>query len=234
MGVAVMRSHGSLRSVGWVILAALLAASVWAGETNAPSTILANGDFEATDPNESGKPAGWARPDGLGVQWTHAPGEAARGKAIRLDTSISEKAMVEQWKKTGLNKTWDVPNATSGRISDTYGLSYYSDPFPVTTGQAYRVSFDFQGRSEGAKVWVRGYGEFKGEKRRRYEKVVTCRTDQAGWTHFSAVLNPTLNRPEVTEMKVMLYAFYPPGIYWFDNVRIEAVTPEEYRSAGGR
>jgi hypothetical protein len=99
----------------------------------------------------------------------------------------------------------------------------------VAAGQAYRVSFDFQGPSEGAKVWVRGYGEFKGEKRRRYEKVVTCRTDRAGWNHFSAVLNPTQHRPEVTEMKVMLYAFYPPGIYWFDNVRIEAISPEEDR-----
>ena len=29
--------------------------------------------------------------------------------------------------------------------------------------------------------------------------------------------------PEVTEMKVMLYAYWPPGLYWFDNVTIEPV-----------
>jgi hypothetical protein len=191
----------------------------------ASAAILANGDFATVDPDEPGKPSGWARPDGLGVQWVDAPGDDAHGKAIRMDTSVTEKAMVEQWKKTGLDKTWDIPKAANNSISDTYGLSYYSDPFPVTNGQAYRVSFDFLGPSEGAKVWVRGYGEFKGEKRRRYEKVVTCRTDQPGWTHFTAVLNPTQNRPEVTEMKVMLYAFYPPGIYWFDNVRIDPITP---------
>ena len=29
-------------------------------------------------------------------------------------------------------------------------------------------------------------------------------------------------------MKVMLYAYWPPGIYWFDNLRIIPVTNEEY------
>ena len=35
---------------------------------------------------------------------------------------------------------------------------------------------------------------------------------------------PTKFRPEVTEMKVMLFAYHPPGVYWFDNVKIEPVS----------
>ena len=33
----------------------------------------------------------------------------------------------------------------------------------------------------------------------------------------------SLHRPGVSEMKVMLYAFWPPGVYWFDNLTIEPV-----------
>ena len=30
-------------------------------------------------------------------------------------------------------------------------------------------------------------------------------------------------RKDVTEMKVMLFAYYPPGVCWFDNIHIEPV-----------
>jgi hypothetical protein len=40
------------------------------------------------------------------------------------------------------------------------------------------------------------------------------------------VFSPTRVRPEVTEMRVMLYAYWPPGVYWFDNVRIEPAADE--------
>jgi hypothetical protein len=175
--------------------------------------LLVNGDFEQADPKDAGKPAGWDKPDGLGVQWI--------GKAIRMDTRISERDMVAQWRKVGL--TWDIPNPAGNAIAETYGLSYYSDPMPVKSGQTYRVSFDYKGPSGGAKVWVRGWGMFQGEKRRRWETIVFCRTQGKDWTHLEQDFHPTKARPEVTEMKVMLYAYYPPGEYWFDNVKIEPV-----------
>ena len=31
----------------------------------------------------------------------------------------------------------------------------------------------------------------------------------------------------VERFKVRLYAFWPNGLYYFDNVRIDAITPEE-------
>lgn len=189
------------------------------------ASLLANGDFEQADPAERTKPAGWDRPDGLGVQWTEAPadpGGAPHGKAIRMDTAVSEKAMVEQWRKTGLTQ-WDIPKPANSAVAETYGLSYYSAPMPVKPGQAYRVSFDFKGASGGAKVWVRGWGMFNGQKRRRWETIVNCHVKSNQWTHLSQVFQPTRNRPEVTEMRVMLYAYYPAGVYWFDNVKIEPV-----------
>lgn len=184
--------------------------------------ILANGDFETADAADSAKPAGWDRVDGLGVQWTQAP-DAPHGRAIRMDTRLSERDMEAQWIKTGLTNIWNIPKPGENPIAETYGLSLYSAPMPVKPGQAYRITFDFKGPGGGAKVWVRGYGIFHGEKRRRWETYVNCNGNDSGWTTCSQIFHPTKFRPEVNEMKVMLFAYYPAGVYWFDNVRIDPV-----------
>jgi hypothetical protein len=186
------------------------------------NSVLPNGDFERPDARDKAKPAGWGRVDGLGVQWTNAS-DAAHGKAIRMDTRVSEQAMQAQWVKTGLTNLWNIPKPEKNAIAETYGLSLYSDPIPVKPGQPYRITFDYQGPDSGAKVWVRGWGMFQGEKRRRWETTVTCHGKNGVWTTGNQVFHPTRARPEVTEMRVMLFAFYPAGVSWFDNVRIEPV-----------
>ena len=186
------------------------------------NSVLPNGDFELADARDKTKPAGWDRVDGLGVQWTGAP-DPAHGKAIRMDTRISELVMQAQWVKAGLTNLWNIPKPEKNAIAETYGLSFYSDPIPIKAGQAYRITFDYQGPDNGAKVWVRGWGLFQGEKRRRWETTIPCRCSNGAWTTASQVFHPTRARPEVTEMRVMLFAFYPPGVSWFDNVRVEAI-----------
>lgn len=221
-----------LRLLSNVLLSGLVLSVSLCAEEAAP--LVKNGDFDAVDAKDATKPASWYKPDGLGVQWTNESGSTTHGKCIRMDTTVSEKAMVEQWKRTGLTNFWDIPNPAGNAVAETYGLSYYSDAIPVQSGQAYRVSFDFKGQG-GAKVWVRCYGLFEGELRRRYEKVVPCEGRGNEWHTQSAVLHPTRQRPEISEMKVMLYAYYPAGIYWFDNIRIEPITEEDYaRAKAGR
>lgn len=188
------------------------------------AAMLVNGDFERADPKDARRPLGWELPDGLGLQWT----QSESGKAIRMDTSISEVRMNEQWMKMGLTNTWFIPNAAGNAIAETYGLSFYSASVPVTTGQAYRVSFDYRGAAGGGKVWVRGFGQQAGEQRRLYEKIVFCGKPGAGWVHYREVFCPTRYRPAVTELRVMLYAYYPAGIYWFDNVIVEPISDDEY------
>jgi len=189
--------------------------------------ILPNGDFEQPDPVDSRRPLGWDLPDGLGVQWV----QSDHGKAIRMDTQISEIRMDEQWTKMGLTNTWFIPNAASNAIAETYGLSFYSAAIPVKTGQAYRVSFDYKGAPGGGKVWVRCFGQQAGETRRLYEKIVFCEKKGTDWMHYQEVFFPTKYRPAVTEMRVMLYAYYPAGVYWFDNVTIEPMSTAEYENA---
>jgi len=220
----------TLLATSWITWLLVVAATVVArGEpateppTSAPNaSVLPNGDFEKADAVDRAKPIGWDKPDGLGIQWVNAPGEPGRGKVIRMDTAVSEKAMVNQWRKMGITQ-WNIPQPAGNPIAETYGLSYYSVPVPVRAGQAYQVSFDFKGPA-GGKVWVRGWGMYQGEKRRRYETIVFCRGKENQWTTFRQTFHPTRNRPEVTEMRVMLYAYYPAGVYWFDNVRLEPVS----------
>ena len=191
------------------------------------AALLVNGDFEQADPHDARRPLGWDLPDGLGVQWTPAD----HGKAIRLDTQVSAIRMNEQWTKLGLTNTWFIPNAASNAIAETYGLSFYSDAIPVKAGQAYQVSFDYKGAPGGGKVWVRCYGQQAGETRRLYEKIVFCEKPGTGWVHYRAVFFPTKFRPAVTALRVMLYAYYPAGLYWFANVVIEPISVAEYESA---
>ena len=116
-------------------------------------------------------------------------------------------------------------------VAETYGLSLYSDAIPVQPAQPYRITFDFKGPSGGAKVWVRGWGMLQGKERRRWETWVACNSKGEGWTTCSQVFFPGKFRPEVTKMRVMLYSFYPAGLYWFDNVRIQPITLQEYKAA---
>jgi hypothetical protein len=193
----------------------------------APKPLVRNGGFERPDPARGDRPLGWEQPDGLGVQWADT-GDKDRGKAIRMDTRVSEKAMAAQWRSKGITE-WNIPKPAGNAIAATYGLSLYSETMPVTSGRAYRVSFDFKGGG-GGKVWVRAYGEIRGKKRRRYEALANCSGTGGKWKRFSHVFHPTRVRPRVTEMKVMLYAFWPPGVYWFDNVLIEPVSNTQYEA----
>ena len=184
----------------------------------------ANGDFEQGDPAHPGKPAHWDLPDGLGVQWTEAPGVPGappHGKAIRMDTSQTETAMVTSFTKAGLTQ-WVFPHPKENPIAESYGLSFYSEAMPVVAGKTYRVTFDYLAqKGTGGKLWFRAYD---GTGKRVYEGTVECgQGAQKGWKQFTGVFHPTKYRPDVKTFKIMLFAFYPPGTTWFDNVRVEAV-----------
>ena len=225
------RVAGALVRLGLVLgLGALLPAAGAAEHVTNSVSLLPNGGFEQVDPADPSKPAHWDKLDGLGVQWVQAEGSGS-GKAIRMDTAQTEKAMVAQWRLKGIDK-WDVPGATGDPIAATYGLSYYSDPISVQIGQAYRISFRWQGASGGIKVWVRGYGQLKGEERRLYDTIVNGRGGKE-WTAQTQTFHPTRRTPAVTYVRVMLFAYWPPGVYWFDDVVITPVPMSEWEAEAG-
>ena len=214
----------ALRSVAvFGFLAASLMAQA-ADDTAVQTNLVANGGFEVADSADPRRPTAWDLPDGLGVQW--ASGEKSSGRAIWLDTRISEVNMVRQWQTLGLTNIWNIPKPAPNAIADTYGLSFYSAPFAVASGCVYRVRCDTYGAG-GVKVWVRGYGMFRGRLTKRYEAMMNCNGRAGEWTPQAMEFNPTRHRPEVTEMRVMLYAYYPPRRYGFDNVVVEPVLPAD-------
>jgi hypothetical protein len=185
--------------------------------------LVANGDFSQPDAMDANRPMGWARPDGLGVCWKQAP--VGTGKVIWMDTSVSEKQMMDHWAAVGITD-WNIPKATGDPVAATYGLSYYSQAFPIEPGKAYRVSVAFHGA--GAKIWVRGYGLLTHgdvtESRRLYEAVAELTPSGSGWAVTTHDFNPTKHTPKVTEMKVMLFGYWPAGVKWFKDVAVQALS----------
>lgn len=216
--------------------------------------LVVNGSFERADPDDSAAPLAWERPDGLGVAWLEAPlaGGAPRGHALRLDTRVPERDLVASWRRAGITG-WDIPQAAANPVAETYGLSVYGDPIPVRRGQAYRLSWWWLGPPSGIKVWVRGYARVAEDvlavtatatgaagrppvgttrRRRLYEAVAGgdayVTGDDGVWHHARHVFNPTRNTPAVSEMRIMLYAFYPPRAYWFDDLCLEPIDEDAY------
>jgi hypothetical protein len=223
-----------------------------------PNDTLINGSFEEPGAGNPAHPKGWAHAEDYCITWMKDPMAPDHGKVIVLDTDINEpdaRKRQGQLRDT-LEKGLPLPapgaksrGAHYGAIGGTYGVSYYSERFKCKPGQCYKVSFDYKGPSGGAKVWVRGWGMFQGEERRRYETIVNCRVKGTGYAHFEQAFCPTRRRGakdkqpeegkapkddavtpnEVSVLRVMLYAYWPPGQYYFDNVKVEEINDDEYK-----
>jgi len=194
----------------------------------AAEPLVLNGAFEHARPDAPTQPLAWGRVDGLGVSWRDAPGG---GKAIRMDTSISERDMVARWKSIGSTE-WDIPDASAGPVGATYGLSLYSDAIAIAKEQAYAIEVKHRGPG-GGKIWVRGYAK-KGEAMKRVYEAQTEVGTSAEWTKVVYAFHPTRHTPTVSEVKVMLYAYWPAGESWFDDVVLRPASAEELAAEDAR
>ena len=184
-------------------------------------SVLSNGDFEQADPTDASKPAHWDKVDGLAVSWTNAP-DAMHGKAIRMDTAVTEEDAVASYAKNGETQ-WVFPKPQKSPIGETYGESLYSEAIPVVPGKTYRVTFDYMSeKGTGGKLWFRGYSLVNEQEKRLYEGNVDC-GGSGGWKQFTGIFHPTKHTPNVTEFKIMLFATFPDGVAWWDNIKVEAI-----------
>jgi hypothetical protein len=193
--------------------------------------LIRNGGFEEADPANAQQPLAWGRIDGLGVRWLTAPAPGGSGKAMRFDTSVSELAMVASWKSQGISE-WDIPGASQGPVGATYGLSLYSDPVAIRKEQAYAICVRHRGPG-GGKIWVRGYTK-RGETLKRVYEAQTELKPSDDWVQTVYAFHPTRHTPQVTEMKVMLYAYWPAAESWFDDVVLREATDAELATEDAR
>ena len=194
--------------------------------------LVKNGDFEAGRDS----PDGWQRPDGLTTFWA-AEGQPGK-KCLKVNTDVNHDQWVEWQKKYKAGATAaeaPAPTPTSGAKYDTvagiYGAAYFSDPIPVQPGKAYKVSVNYRGPSADfffPKLFIRGYGDVKGEKRAVYDAYLALRSKTQGkeWERNVRIVEiPKDTAAPVEFVKLMLYAYWPPGTYWFDNVSMKEVAP---------
>ena len=223
------------------------------GPEGAPHPGVPNPGFEDAREDKPAGPKGWAHPDGLTSFWSS---DGDHGKVIMLDTDVFETEAKKRQAifREFMAKKEEPPPVTKTPLKDqnqydaigaTYGVSIYSEKIACKPKQAYKISFDFKGPGGGAMVWVRGWGGLPketgspnaGEDRRLWETYVGCRTKGDGWRHFEQEFHPT-RRPlskdtvkyiDIQYLRVMLYAFWPRGKYYFDNIKIEEISDDEYK-----
>jgi len=184
--------------------------------------LVLNGDFESG----VNRPTGWDAPDNLTTFWTTKGTRS--GKCIKMDTDV----YMTDWerRKKELKENPDAPawskTPTSGNKYDTIGgndgVSFYSAPIPVKKGKSYTLCMDVKSDQPHAtpKVFIKGYTLHKGEMRVIYKTYLNCRLKGTAWQHFEQTFNPTAKTPTVAEMRVMLFSYWPPGEYFFDNIKI--------------
>jgi len=192
--------------------------------------LIRNGGFEQADPADATRLLGWGRIDGLGIRWLAGP-PGGNGKALRFDTGVSEKDMVASWTSQGITE-WNIPDPSGGPVGGTYGLSLYSDAVPIAKDQAYAIEVRHKGPG-GGKIWVRGYAKRGDAMKRVYEAQTELGSDEA-WKQTVYAFHPTRHTPQVSEVKVMLYAYWPAKESWFDEVVLRTASAEELAAEDAR
>ena len=167
---------------------------------------------------------------------------------IRLDTDVLQSEhdeRLEQMKlpadrRPAAKKKSPTVEPKYDTVGGNKGAILRSDPIRVEPGAAYRLTFDCLSKNPQVKVWVKGYtflparGNIPARRRKTYQARKDVRGKTEGWETFTRVFRPT-TRPEnlrgskypTLEIEVQLYAYWPPGEAYFDNVRFEKITPEE-------
>jgi len=197
--------------------------------------LVVNGGFEA-----GGRfPDGWSGVDGLTVFWEKEPDG---NRLIRMDTDVYKAEFMKRKKELAadpLSPPWKK-SPTSGRkyntVAGTYGASLFSAPVPVERGAVYRLRVRFKGPSRGEdfvpKVFVKGYARVRGRYRKVYQAYKACRGTGGAWKRYERTFSPTAHTPFVEYVVVQLYAYWPPGEYFFDDVEVRPCGKKEAGDGG--
>lgn len=198
-----------------------------------PRNLVVNGDFEAAGE----QPRGWEKVNNLTLFLE--PGDKEHGRVLRIDSDVYE-AEAKGWAerlKAGAPLA-EAPKKTPTRgpkydtVAGNYGVHNYSDAIAVTPGKTYRLEINYRGKTDDfffPKLFFRGWAEVAGEDRIVTDGYLSLRSmEQTGrWKRNQRLF--TVPRPEelggrtVKYVRLMIYAYWPPGQYWFDNVGLYEV-----------
>jgi len=198
------------------------------GTLSAGENLVKNGTFDEGDTFASH----WERADGL---TSFFEAEEGRGRVVKMDTLVDRDQAME-WAKAfkadpSLKPPEKKPIAPSSysSIGGNEGVMLDSEFIDCKPGQNYKLCVDFKGDGKPF-VWVKGFlwhakrNAFVDGYQTRLEPGSPSKTE---WRTFSIGFNPTAKSPKIQKFKIRLYAYWPNGLYYFDNVRVEEISPEE-------
>lgn len=220
------RSELAVRRSGLTLFAMLY--TLCSMHLHAGETLIKNGNFD-----KGGEYAlNWERADGLTSFFER---EEGRGRIVKIDTQVERQQALEWNRKFKADPTLKAPMKTPiskesyGTIGGVEGVMLDSELIDVKPGQDYKLTVDFKGEGKPF-VWIKGFLMHPRRKvlvdayQTRLEPHSPSKTE---WRTFSIGFNPTAKSPLITKMKVRLYAYWPNGLYYFDNVKVEEITKEE-------
>ncbi len=161
-------------------------------------------------------------------------GGGPAGGPARWQAVEKEMAWVENPDGPGKVLKYDMSPGTAGG----YGLDFYSDWIAIEAGATYRFSVRLKSLGPTPKVFLKGYHAFPpvdgypAQRREVYRRQVHPKGAKGVWQTAVATFIPSAARPEhtPTHLKVDLYAYYPAGVIYWDDVvlkKVRAAPPDE-------
>ena len=134
-------------------------------------------------------------------------------------------------------------------VGGLHGIHYKGPYIPVEPGAIYRVTVDAKVEPKGgAKVFVKGFIDLPYKtregprilKRNAYRAPMDLKGLSTEWKRFSRLLHPAHSKSSIDAkpvqpewLQVQLYSYWPPGTYWWDNVKLEIIGYEKVRGPDG-
>lgn len=194
----------------------------------AGENVIKNGSFD----EGAAFADGWEHPDGLTSFFVT---EEGRGRVVKMDTLVDRDQALE-WAQTfkadptlkpPVKKT--IAPTSYASIGGNEGVMLDSELVDCKPGQDYKLTADFKGEGKPF-VWIKGFllHPTRNTLVDGYQTRLEPKTHSKNeWRTYSIGFNPTAKSPKIQKMKIRLYAYWPNGTYYFDNVRVEEITPEE-------
>ena len=223
--------------------------STAAGEPSKKAkNLVPNGDFER---GKGAIPESWQRPDELTTFWVKSPGR--EGRAIKIDTDVlasqfrerqdeiskAEEARKEPPPPPGRRQTKEPKYDT---VAGLDGVLFASAEIRADRRKTYKLQVDVKVEGQASpKVWVKGYAQVTSQGKTRlrevWKRALDCEKASSEWKTFGMVfqVNQRL-RYEVEHFRIVLYPYWPPATYHFDNVHLTEVMEGEtevHESGGG-
>jgi len=191
------------------------------------SNLVKNGDFEA------GKysPDQWEEVNDLTTFWVQR--EDGEGRCLRFDTDVyawEYRARREEMKLPREKRPPAKPKTPP--VGDKYdtvggldGAFLSSDDIEVEPGATYRLRAEVMSRGPEMKLFVKAYGEVKGERRVLWRTSQSYRQPDGKWRTIEHTFVPAQPGKNIRWVRIMPYAFWPCGEAFVDNVVLEKVEP---------